>query len=133
MPPVPNPEKRQKGNYPLFGNVCLLTTGVLIRVRRLCQEGVLPGRFGQKRSFGFPLGYAGQRYCSRGDLPCFSAHLCPSKWPTGGTRSDRCFIIATLPPPADGVCDVVVDRTINNKTGSKPPLAKKGRIHEDAP
>jgi hypothetical protein len=42
-------------------------------------------------------------------------------------------VIATLPPPEDGVCYLVVDSTIKDKTGSKHPLAKKGRLNEYAP
>jgi hypothetical protein len=42
-------------------------------------------------------------------------------------------VIATLPPPEDGVCSLVVDSTIKDKTGPKHPLAKKGRLNEYAP
>lgn len=42
-------------------------------------------------------------------------------------------VIATLPPPEDGVCSLVVDSTLNEKTGQKHPLAKKGRLNEYAP
>jgi hypothetical protein len=42
-------------------------------------------------------------------------------------------VIATLPPPVDGVCSVVVDSTLKDKTGQKPPLAKKGRLNAYAP
>jgi hypothetical protein len=42
-------------------------------------------------------------------------------------------VIATLPPPADGVCSLVVDQTRKDQTGPKPPLAKTGRLHEDSP
>jgi Transposase DDE domain len=41
--------------------------------------------------------------------------------------------IAVFPPADDGVCDVVVDSTLKDKTGSKHPLAKKGRLNEYAP
>jgi DDE family transposase len=42
-------------------------------------------------------------------------------------------LIATLPPPEDGICYVVVDSTLKDKTGQKHPLAKKGRLNEYAP
>ncbi|HEX2244155.1 MAG TPA: transposase [Gammaproteobacteria bacterium] len=42
-------------------------------------------------------------------------------------------VIATLPPPDDGVGYLVVDSTLKDKTGQKPPLAKKGRLNEYAP
>jgi Transposase DDE domain len=42
-------------------------------------------------------------------------------------------VIATLPPPEDGVCSLVVDSTLKGKTGQKHPLAKKGRLNEYAP
>jgi hypothetical protein len=42
-------------------------------------------------------------------------------------------VIATLPPPQDGVCYLVVDSTLKEKTGQKHPLAKKGRLNEYAP
>jgi Transposase DDE domain len=42
-------------------------------------------------------------------------------------------VIATLPPPEDGVCSLVVDSTVKGKTGLKHPLAKKGRLNEYAP
>jgi hypothetical protein len=42
-------------------------------------------------------------------------------------------VIATLPPPADGVCYLVVDSTLKKKTGQQHPLAKKGRLNEYAP
>jgi hypothetical protein len=42
-------------------------------------------------------------------------------------------VIATLPPPEDGVCYLVVDSTLQEKTGQKHPLAKKGRLNEYAP
>jgi hypothetical protein len=42
-------------------------------------------------------------------------------------------VIATLPPPEDGVCYLVVDSTLKDKTGQKHPLAKKGRLNEYAP
>jgi Transposase DDE domain len=42
-------------------------------------------------------------------------------------------VMATLPPPGDGVCYLVVDSTLKDKTGQKHPLAKKGRLHEYAP
>jgi hypothetical protein len=42
-------------------------------------------------------------------------------------------VIATLPPPDDGVCYLVVDSTLKDKTGQKHPLAKKGRLNEYAP
>jgi DDE family transposase len=41
--------------------------------------------------------------------------------------------VATLPPPEDGVCYLVVDSTFKSKTGQKHPLAKKGRLNEYAP
>jgi hypothetical protein len=41
-------------------------------------------------------------------------------------------VIATLPPPEDGVCYLVVDSTLKDKTGQKHPLAKKGRLNEYA-
>jgi Transposase DDE domain len=41
--------------------------------------------------------------------------------------------IAALPPPNDGVCYLVVDSTLKDKTGQKHPLAKKGRLNEYAP
>src|SRR5215475_6316389 len=42
-------------------------------------------------------------------------------------------VITTLPPPQDGVCYLVVDSTLKDKTGQKHPLAKKGRLNEYAP
>lgn len=42
-------------------------------------------------------------------------------------------VIETLPPPADGVCYLVVDSTLKEKTGQQHPLAKKGRLNEYAP
>jgi Transposase DDE domain len=42
-------------------------------------------------------------------------------------------VITTLPPPKDGVCYLVVDSTLKDKTGQKHPLAKKGRLNEYAP
>jgi hypothetical protein len=33
-------------------------------------------------------------------------------------------VIATLPPPEDGVCYVVADGTLKDKTGAQHPLAK---------
>ena len=42
-------------------------------------------------------------------------------------------VIATLPPPNDKVCYLVVDSTLKDKTGQKHPLAKKGRLNEYAP
>jgi hypothetical protein len=42
-------------------------------------------------------------------------------------------VIATLPPPHDRVCYLVVDSTLKDKTGQKHPLAKKGRLNEYAP
>jgi hypothetical protein len=42
-------------------------------------------------------------------------------------------VIAALPPPDDGVCSLVVDSTLKDKTGQKHPLAKKGRLNEFAP
>jgi hypothetical protein len=41
-------------------------------------------------------------------------------------------VIAILPPPDDGVCYLVVDSTLKDKTGQKHPLAKKGRLNEYA-
>jgi Transposase DDE domain len=42
-------------------------------------------------------------------------------------------VIATRPPPEDGVCDLVVDSTLKDNTGPKHPLAKNGRLNEYAP
>jgi hypothetical protein len=42
-------------------------------------------------------------------------------------------VLATLPPPEDGVCFLVVDSTLKGKTGQRHPLAKKGRSNEYAP
>jgi hypothetical protein len=42
-------------------------------------------------------------------------------------------VIATLPPPVDGVCSVVVDSTLKDQTGQKHPLAKTGRLNAYAP
>jgi hypothetical protein len=42
-------------------------------------------------------------------------------------------VITTLPPPQDGVCYLVVDSTLKDKTGQKHPLAKKGRLNEYTP
>lgn len=42
-------------------------------------------------------------------------------------------VIATLPPPDDGVCYLVVDSTLKSKTGQKHPLAKKYRLNEYGP
>jgi len=42
-------------------------------------------------------------------------------------------VIATLPPPHDRVCYLVVDSTLKDKTGQKHPLAKKGRLNAYAP
>jgi hypothetical protein len=42
-------------------------------------------------------------------------------------------VIATLPPPDDGVCYLVVDSTLNSKTGHKHPLAKQYRLNEYGP
>jgi hypothetical protein len=42
-------------------------------------------------------------------------------------------VITVLPPPDDGVCYLVVDSTLKDKTGQKHPLAKKGRLNEYAP
>ncbi|HEX2241756.1 MAG TPA: transposase [Gammaproteobacteria bacterium] len=41
-------------------------------------------------------------------------------------------VVAMLPPPGDGVCYLAVDSTLKDKTGQKPPLAKKGRLNEHA-
>jgi hypothetical protein len=41
-------------------------------------------------------------------------------------------VIAILPPPDDGVCYLVVDSTLKDKTGQKHPLAKKGRLNDYA-
>jgi hypothetical protein len=41
-------------------------------------------------------------------------------------------VIATLPAPEDGVCDLVVDSTLKDQTGQQHPLAKQGRRNEDA-
>jgi hypothetical protein len=38
-------------------------------------------------------------------------------------------VMATLPPPADGVCSLVVDSTLKENTGQQHPLAKKGRLN----
>lgn len=40
--------------------------------------------------------------------------------------------LAAFPPP-EGVRSLVVDRPLKGKRGKKPPWAKKGRLHEDAP
>jgi hypothetical protein len=37
------------------------------------------------------------------------------------------------PSPEDGVCYLVVDSTVKDKTGLKHPLAKKGHLNEYAP
>jgi hypothetical protein len=42
-------------------------------------------------------------------------------------------VIATLSSPEDGVCYVVADSTLKDKTGQQHPLAKKGRLNEYAP
>jgi DDE superfamily endonuclease len=42
-------------------------------------------------------------------------------------------VIATVSPPDDGVCYLVVDSTLNSKTAEKHPLAKKGRLNEYGP
>jgi hypothetical protein len=42
-------------------------------------------------------------------------------------------VIAILPPPVDGMCYLVVDRTLNSKTVHKHPLAKKYRLNESGP
>jgi hypothetical protein len=42
-------------------------------------------------------------------------------------------VLATLPPPEDGVCSLVVDSTLKDKTGSQHPVAKKGRLTAYAP
>jgi Transposase DDE domain len=42
-------------------------------------------------------------------------------------------VMATLPPPDDGMCYLAVDSTLKGKTGQKHPLAKKGRLNEFAP
>jgi hypothetical protein len=39
-------------------------------------------------------------------------------------------VMATLPSPVDGVCSLVVDSTLKEKTGQQHPLAKKGRLNE---
>jgi hypothetical protein len=41
--------------------------------------------------------------------------------------------LATLTAPEDGVCSLVVDSTLKDKTGQKHPLAKKGRLNAYAP
>jgi hypothetical protein len=41
--------------------------------------------------------------------------------------------VSTLPPPEEGVCSLVVDSTLTEKTGQRHPLAKKGRLNEYAP
>jgi hypothetical protein len=38
--------------------------------------------------------------------------------------------IAALPPPEDGGCSLVVDRTLQGQTGQTHPFAKTGRLHE---
>jgi hypothetical protein len=38
-------------------------------------------------------------------------------------------VSASLPPPDDGVCYLVVASPLKDKTGQKPPLAKKGRLN----
>jgi Transposase DDE domain len=42
-------------------------------------------------------------------------------------------VIATLPPPEDGVCDLVIDRTLKSNTGHKHPLAQKDRLNDYGP
>jgi hypothetical protein len=42
-------------------------------------------------------------------------------------------VIAILLPPEDGLCYVVSDGTLQDKTGAQHPLAKKGRLNEYAP
>jgi Transposase DDE domain len=42
-------------------------------------------------------------------------------------------VIATRPAPEDGVCSRVVDSTLQDKTGQKHPMAKKGRLNDYAP
>jgi hypothetical protein len=42
-------------------------------------------------------------------------------------------VIAILPPPEEGVCDLVADSTLKDTTGQKHPLAKQGRLNEYAP
>ena len=42
-------------------------------------------------------------------------------------------VIAMLPPPDDGVCYLVVDSTLKDKTGQQHPWATKGRLTEYAP
>jgi hypothetical protein len=42
-------------------------------------------------------------------------------------------VLATLPPPAAGVVPLTSDRTVNERTGERQPLARKTRINEYAP
>jgi hypothetical protein len=42
-------------------------------------------------------------------------------------------VIATVSPPDDGVCYLVVDSTLKSKTAQKHPLAKKWRLNEYGP
>jgi hypothetical protein len=39
-------------------------------------------------------------------------------------------VLATLPPPADGVLHLTGDSTIADRTGEKQPLARKTRTNE---
>jgi hypothetical protein len=41
--------------------------------------------------------------------------------------------IAALPPPAERVCSWVVESRLKGKPGPPPPVAKKARLHEEAP
>jgi hypothetical protein len=42
-------------------------------------------------------------------------------------------VLAVLPPPEDGVVYAIVDKTVKDKTGTKHPLTKKGRIRTNGP
>jgi hypothetical protein len=42
-------------------------------------------------------------------------------------------VLATLPPPADGVVHLTGDSTLTARTGEKQPLARKTRTNEYAP
>ena len=42
-------------------------------------------------------------------------------------------VLAVLPPPEDGVVYAIVDKTGKDKTGTKHPLTKKGRIRTKGP
>jgi Transposase DDE domain len=42
-------------------------------------------------------------------------------------------VLASLPPPADGVLHLTGDSTVTERTGKKQPLARKTRTNESAP